>query len=65
MMEVGVVAAVVGGHGGGSPLFVGWSLEKEECAGRAAGELRRLHGSHVSRAPVHLNAKCKVASRQF
>lgn len=44
------------------------ACQKEECAGRAAGELRRLPcpaGSHVSGAPVHLNAKCKVASGQF
>lgn len=44
------------------------ACQKEECAGRAAGELRRLPcpaGSHVSRAPVHLDAKCKVASGQF
>lgn len=54
----------MGGHGGGSPLFVGWSPEKEKCAGRATGELRRLPGSHVSGAPVHLDAKCKAASRQ-
>lgn len=40
-------------------------LEKEECTGRATGEMRRLPSSHVSGAPVHLNATCKAASRQF
>lgn len=61
----------VGGGGGWwggwrrKPPVIGWSLQKEEHAGRAAGELRRLPGSHVSGAPVHLDAKCKVASRQF
>lgn len=62
----GTAVVVVGGRARRrKPTFVGWSQEKEECAGRVTGEPRRLPGSHVSGAPVRLAAKCKVASRQF
>lgn len=40
-----------------------WNLEKGECTGNE--EVRWLPDSHVSAAPVRLNAKCKAASRQY
>lgn len=40
-----------------------WNLEKGECTGTE--EVRWLPDSHVSAAPVRLNAKCKAASRQY